>query len=334
MHSSVLPAADRPARSSPLPLSPSLAGRGDRKTGAPLAALGAALRAPALALALATLAWSGNFIVGRALRGTVDPFTLNFLRWTIALLCLAPFAWPRDRAVWRALVREWRLVAALGLTGIACFHTLSYFALQTTTAASALLVLSLAPVATMLGAAIVERRRPDLRQVAGAAVSLFGAAVLITRGAPGLPAGGFNAGDLWMLLGVAIWAGYTLLLRRRPADLPPIALLAASAAMALLMMAPFVALVGSTPLTAFVSPDVLLPLLYIAVFASAIAFQLWGYGVAKLGPARAGQFIHLMPVFGPALSFAVLGEAPVPAQILGGALVLSGIALVEWRTKA
>lgn len=300
--------------------------------------IGAALRSPALALALATLFWSGNFIVGRALRGAVDPFTLNFLRWAIAFACLAPFAWPRDRAVWHALRREWRLVAALGLTGIACFHTMSYYALQATTAASALLVLSLAPVVTMLGAAAIERRRPTARQLAGAAVSLVGASVLVTRGAPGLslglPAGGFNAGDLVMLAGVVVWAAYSLLLRRRPADLPPITALGASAAAALLLMAPFVLLTGTTRLDALARPEVLLPLAYIAVFASAIAFQLWSYGVAALGPARAGQFIHLMPVFGPVLSFALLGEAPVPAQIAGGAMVFAGIALVEWRRQS
>jgi len=132
---------------------------------------------------------------------------------------------------------------------------------------------------------------------------------------------------------VIVWAAYSLLLRRRPADLPPITALAASAAAALLMMAPFVALAGATPLAALGDAAVLLPLAYIAVFASAIAFQFWSYGVAALGPARAGQFVHLMPVFGPALSFALLGEAPVPAQLAGGALVLAGIALAEWRVR-
>jgi drug/metabolite transporter (DMT)-like permease len=293
----------------------------------------AALRAPALALALATLFWSSNFIAGRALRGAIDPFTLNFLRWAIALACLAPFAWPRSPAVWQALRREWRLVAALGLTGIACFHTMSYYALQATTAASALLVLSLAPVATMIGAALIERKRPGPRQVAGMLVSVLGAAVLVTRGVPGLPAGGFNTGDLVMLVGTLVWASYSLLLRRRPPAIPPITLLAASAAAALLMMAPFVVLTGTTRLDTLARPEVLLPLLYVAVFASAIGFQLWSYGVASLGPARAGQFVHLMPVFGPVLSFLLLGEAPIAAQIAGGALVLAGIAVAEWRSR-
>ena len=53
----------------------------------------AALGSPALALALAALFWSGNFVAGRALRGAVDPVTLNFLRWLVALAIIAPFVW-------------------------------------------------------------------------------------------------------------------------------------------------------------------------------------------------------------------------------------------------
>jgi len=74
---------------------------------------------------------------------------------------------------------------------------------------------------------------------------------------------------------------------------------------------------------------VLLSIAYIAVFASAIAFLFWTYGVSRLGPTRAGQFVNLMPIFGAGLALGVLGEVPTPAQVAGAALVLSGIALVE-----
>ena len=87
---------------------------------------GAALRSPALALALAALFWSGNFVAGRALRGAVDPVTLNFLRWLIALAIIAPFVWRGTLAALPALRREWRLIAALGASGIATFHILIY----------------------------------------------------------------------------------------------------------------------------------------------------------------------------------------------------------------
>src|SRR4051812_44056873 len=89
----------------------------------------AILRSPAFALVLAVLFWSGNFVAGRALRGSVDPVTLNFLRWLIALGIMAPFIRKPARVAMPVLRREWRLILALGATGIATFHILVYLAL-------------------------------------------------------------------------------------------------------------------------------------------------------------------------------------------------------------
>lgn len=80
-----------------------------------------ALASPYLLLTSAPLLMAGNFIVGRALRGDVAPITLNFWRWTIALLILLPLSYPtliRERAVLRS---EWRRIAAIGASGIAAF---------------------------------------------------------------------------------------------------------------------------------------------------------------------------------------------------------------------
>jgi drug/metabolite transporter (DMT)-like permease len=288
---------------------------------------------PALALTLAALFWSGNFIAGRALRGQVDPLTLNFARWLIALLLLVPFAVPQAAAGWRVLRREWRLILALGATGIAVFHALVYQALQTTTATNALLMLSLAPLATLLGVGLVGTERPSARQFAGGFISLAGAATLITQGdLAGTLSRGFNAGDLWMIAAVIVWAAYSLILRRRPADLPPLLALVASIVAALAMLAPFVVL-APTPVAALAASPVALSLAYIALFSSAVAFLLWSHGVARLGPARAGHFVHLMPVFGAALAFVLLDEALTAAQVGGAVLVLSGIAVVERRVQ-
>jgi drug/metabolite transporter (DMT)-like permease len=56
--------------------------------------------------------------------------------------------------------------------------------------------------------------------------------------------------------------------------------------------------------------------------------------VSELGPVRAGQFINLMPVFGAALAFMLLGEAPTWVQAAGAALVLTGIVFVERQPRA
>ena len=131
-----------------------------------------------------------------------------------------------------------------------------------------------------------------------------------------------------MLLAVVIWAAYSFLLRRRPADLPPAVTLASSIA-ALIMMLPLLILGAPAPVAALGSPSALLSIFYIALFASAVAFLLWSHGVSRLGPARADQFAHLMPVFGAALALAVLGDVPTSPQTAGAVLVLSGIAFGE-----
>jgi drug/metabolite transporter (DMT)-like permease len=286
-----------------------------------------------VALSLAALFWSGNFIAGRALRDDIDPVTLNTLRWVLACVLFMPFAGPACLRHAAAIRRHWRWLLALGATGIAGFHTTVYVALTQTTATNALLVLALAPVGIVIGSALLGASRPSRVQWAGSAVSLVGAAVLITRADPEvLRALTINRGDLWMLAAVVIWAAYTLLLKRRPADLAPTVTLAASMVIGAALMLP-VAILTLPTAHLVASPGVLGALAYIVIFPSVLAFWLWGYGVARMGPERAGQFVHLMPVFGPVLAMAILGERVAAAQVLGAVVIFVGIALVIRRRR-
>lgn len=287
-------------------------------------------RLASLALAGAALFWSGAFIAGRALRHDVDPAMLTLLRWSLALVAFIPFvgakAW-RCRAV---VLREWRLVAALGITGLAAFHTLTNLAMHTTTALNAILMLSLVPATILVGGALSGASRPSPLQWAGTAVSLVGAAILITRGSLDALLGlDLVRGDLWMIVGVLLWTAYSLLLRRRPADLPPDVALMASIVPAIAALLPVVLLDSGGAALPAPGPFVVGAILYIAIFASLIAFSLWAYGVAVIGPERAGQYVHLMPIFGAVLSTLLLGEAIVLAQVAGAAFVFAGLYLVQ-----
>lgn len=292
------------------------------------------LRSPILALALAALFWAGSFVVGRALRNDVDPVALTFFRWLISLLVFAPFVWREIASHAHVVRREWRLIVGLGATGIALFHPLVYVALKHTSATNALLTFSLSPVVILLGASLANRKRPTRWESIGMLLSMAGAAILITRGDLGVVRStGVNAGDLWMLAAVAVWAGYSLLLRRRPADLPQMATLVCSIAVALPMLLPFT-LVAASGNPLHLSVPVLLGTFYIAIFGSVIGFLFWSHGVTDLGPTRAGQFVHLMPAFGAVLSFVFLGEPLSFPQVLGAGFVLFGIVLIETRRLA
>lgn len=286
------------------------------------------------ALVLAVLFWSGNFVAGRALGGAVDPVQLNALRWAICILLFAPFVVRRIVACRREVAAAWPLITALGVTGIAGFHTMVYAALRDTTAVNALLMLSLSPAVILIGASILTARFPTRLQVLGTAISFAGVAAVLSRGEPArLLELELNRGDLWMLGAVVVWSAYSLLLKRRPQALPQDVTLASSILVALVLLIP--GSLVAAPVSALVlSSEAWLAILYIAVFASLIAFLLWSFGLSEVGPEAAGQFIHLMPIFGAALAVLLLGERIAVSQIVGAVLVLTGIVLVNRRSRA
>jgi drug/metabolite transporter (DMT)-like permease len=185
----------------------------------------------------------------------------------------------------------------------------------------------------VIGAAVLRSEPLARIQFFGALLSLVGAALVITRGKLPTSTGAFNAGDLLMVVAVAVWAAYSLLLRRRPADLSQAVTLSASIVASLVLLAPFLLLFAPTPLAIVSSRRVLLCITYVALFASALGFLFWSHGVSQLGPARASQFVQLMPLFGVALSYLMLGETLTLTQIGGAMLVMSGIAIGEHRFR-
>ncbi len=282
------------------------------------------------ALALTTLLWSSNFIIGRAIRDDVSPSALNFLRWALALVVLVPFTW-RDLKAHRAvLVRHWKLIALLGLTGIAAFQTLVYLALTRTTALNTMLLLSLSPlIVAVLSWATLGDRITRMQGV-GLVTSLAGAAILILHGDVSTIADlHLNAGDLWMLLAVLLWAVYSVLLRRRPAEVPALAIHTTSVLAGTLWMLPIFGLQAMHEAVLPVTPKAWLGIGFVAVFSSALAHGLWVRSVATIGANRASVFVHLMPLFGAVLAIVFLGEQIAAYHVVGAAIVLGGVGLAS-----
>ena len=133
-------------------------------------------------LALANLFWAGNWVIGRALRDSLDPLTLNFYRWLIVVLVLAPFAWPAVRAHRALLLRHARWLLVLALTGVVVFQLLIYTGLRTTTTVNAVLLNSSSPMFMVVCSWLIERERATRGQILGMLVSLGGILIILARG--------------------------------------------------------------------------------------------------------------------------------------------------------
>jgi drug/metabolite transporter (DMT)-like permease len=282
-----------------------------------------------LLLAVANLLWSGNWIAGRALRDAFDPVSLNFWRWVIAALVLAPFALPALRGKGALLRQNAGILLVLSLTGIAVFQTLVYLGLRTTTAVNAVLINSSIPLFILLCSWLIERERASPRQIAGMLVSLAGILVILSRGSPAaLLELEVHAGDAWILLAMPVWGLYSVLLKRRPAELGALEFLFVISLAGVLMLAPLAAFQASVkPPTAAEA----LGVLYMGLFASVVAFICWNRGVALAGANAAGFTVHLLPAFGTLLAILFLGETFAGFHAAGIATILAGVLLATFR---
>lgn len=283
-----------------------------------------------LLLVVAMLSWSGNAVVGRALAGTVPPFGLSLMRWSIAFLAVLPFA-AREIVAKRALIfHRWRFLLAIGLLGLTICNSLGYVGLQWTTAINAGLINSAGPMLTLIAAFLFHRERAAPLQILGLSVSLLGVLVIVLRGDPGaLLHLGVNRGDLAILVGVATWSVYTVLLPRAPRELSPVALLAVLFAIGAATVLPLHLAESWLGRPLPETGTAALGYLYVGLFPAVIAFFGWNRGVTAIGANRASLFSYLMPLFSAGLAHAFLGEAIAPFHLVGAALILSGIFLAN-----
>ena len=283
---------------------------------------------PYLLLTLTVLFWSGNFIIGRGIRESIPPVSLNFWRWVGALVILLPFGLPRIIAQRRLLQRHWLLVALLSLPAITIFNAFIYTALQTTTAINTVLVNAMIPIFIVLTAWLVFGEALGWRQTVGIAVSLGGLIFIVTRGdVTLLESLALSRGDAWTLGAALAWAVYSVMLRKRPPEMDPIAFLTLLICFGLLFTLPWylweLAGQGGFALTR----NTLATMVYVALFPSVLSFIFWHYGVDQVGASRTGVFVHLMPVFSILLAVVFLDERLQGFHFIGIALIFSGIAM-------
>ncbi|MFT4241906.1 MAG: DMT family transporter [Acidovorax sp.] len=284
---------------------------------------------PALLLIVTTLIWGSNAVAARLAVGHVSPMVLTTARWSVACIALWFVARRALVADWPLLRPRWRYLSVMGVAGFTGFNALYYTAAHHTGAVNLTIIQGVVPVLVLLGGAVVLRLRVSALQALGVALTLAGVAVVASRGQWSvLRALDLNAGDVGVLLASLLYAGYTLGLRARPA-VSPLVFFAAAAAVAALASLPLLAWEVAAGQCFWPTPQGWLIILYVGLLPSFVSQITFIRAVELIGPARAGVFYNLTPVFGPALAVLVLGEPLRLYHVAALAMVLGGIWVAE-----
>jgi drug/metabolite transporter (DMT)-like permease len=288
----------------------------------------------AIALLFITPAlWSVNYVVGRSAPGVVAPHMLALLRWALAGLLLAAFAWPELKAK-RGLIakRCWHYMV-LGALGMWICGAWVYIGARSTVATNIALIYALSPVCIALVSALWLRERLGRAQWLGIALAMVGLLHVVLKGQWGqLSQVQFVAGDAWILACTVAWTLYAILLKRWPSDFSPIArlVLIISGGVALLVPLTLIEAQSGWPLTQTQWGWPTLALVTAAaVFPAAGAYLAYATIQKELGAARAALTLYLGPVYAAVSAWAVLGEPIALHHVVGALVILPAIYLAS-----
>lgn len=272
---------------------------------------------------LATLVWASNMVLGRLLKDSMGPITISAARFMIAAVI---FMWllrqqPQEE---RSAKQDWRLLAAMAITGIVLFSPVLYLGLRYTTAVNSTIINGLAPLLTGIFSAWLIKEPMTGRQIGGAILALVGVSVLISGGSVAFwQAAQFNIGDMIVLGAVAIWGLYSVISSRVMRHRSSISATALSTFMGLPALCLF-AVWEMQHIPVQFDTKLVLIILYLGIVPAAAGFYAWNAGVARLGPGGAMVFYNTLPLYGAILGFLFLGEPIGLPHITGGLLIAAG----------
>jgi O-acetylserine/cysteine efflux transporter len=269
--------------------------------------------------------WAANNIIVKNALDQIDPLSYVFGRFAIVVIAL--FAWLKWRKVPLAIRREdVPLFLFTGFTGYAVYNMLFTVALDHTSAFSTAVLVSIGPIITILFAAIIGMERIRSKQWLGVAVSAIGVTIFVGEKLSG---GEPVIGDALSVVAAVCFAAYSLATQPLVKRYGSPTVTAWSALIGLLFAIPITlpAVVdqdwGSIDLAGWAS------LFYSALLSMLVAYTIWAWAIERRGVAKTVPFMYLIPILSGVFSAVVLNESFGALKLIGGTLVLTGVALAR-----
>lgn len=284
-------------------------------------------------LTLTAISFGGTWVAGKVAVESIPPVTLATVRFALASVML--WVWARSKG---ATGRRFRLgdiplALGMGLTAVAGYNMLFLNGLKLAPASDgAIIVPGLAPVLTAVLAVPLLGERIGRWGVAGMITALAGLLLVMNPGRE--QSSSRLLGDLLFFAGAGCWAIYSIIGKTATARFDPVNATLYGTVTGTLVLLPFAiaehgwVTLGSAPLVAWSGT------LYLSIFGTVLAFVFFYEGLKRIGAARATAFAFLVPVFGVVSSVILLGEHLAAATVIGGALVLLGLWLVQREPPA
>ena len=283
-------------------------------------------------LTLAAFLWGGTMVAGKMSGNQLSPILKSTCRFSIASILLAIII--QNKRAWiRPSKKELASLFLMGLTGVAIYNLFFFAGLKLILASRASLIIATNPICTLLYAFLFLNEKVTFYRMIGILISLFGAIIVITNGDLTLLKQNIGHGELFIFGCVISWIAYVIIGKSTMKSVPPLIANAYSVFSGCALL--IISLLFESNLKEIsvnltsLNLENWLALIYLGSFGTVLGYKFYLEATQEIGPARASQFINLIPLFGVSLSAFILRETITLTTILGGGLIIGGIFLTN-----
>ena len=279
------------------------------------------------------LVWGFNFAVMKLAYRSFHPMVFNAVRFTIASVTMM-FLLKLQGVTLHIEREDMKAVIWLGFLGNPLYQFFFAFGLERTRAGNAGLLMALTPIFAYLIGILMKRERFSPGVLAGIILSLCGVAAIVFFSSTGISFTGTWRGDLMMITAAFLWGWYSADATRLLVKYGTLRLTVGTIVTGTAMMVPLSIPWLLNQNWSNIDQTAWLSLAYSAFLSIVYCYFLWGYGLREIGVSHTAVFSNVTPIIALLAGWLLLGEQPLPAQLIGVVLVVTGVFMVRSRKTA
>jgi drug/metabolite transporter (DMT)-like permease len=278
----------------------------------------------------AVIVWGASFIATKIALQDISPITIVWLRFLMGLLILGltvvlqkQFALPARK--------EWTYFALLGFLGITFHQWLQSNGLQTSEAGTTAWIVATTPVFMALLGWFLLKEKLGWTKISGILLAFIGVLVVVSKGNfASISIGTFGApGDVLILVSAVNWAVFSALSRRGLKSHHPSLMMFHVMSFGWLFTSGLFLTTNGFAEINDLTINGWMAVAFLGIFCSGLAYIAWYDALKVLTTAQTGVFLYIEPLVAVVVAFFILDEDITLVSLLGGAIIIFGVWLVN-----
>lgn len=274
--------------------------------------------------------WAGAFIAAKLSAPYIPPFTLTFLRFSIATIILyfiLKYGFKVDLKITKKDIPYFLFTGIVGMFG---YHVLFFIAMKHTTAINSSLIAASNPIITTLLSIIILKDSPSHKRLLGIFLSFLGVTLVIANGSfSNLVKLSFNFGDILMVIAVLLWGIYSVFSKKIMVLFNPFLITFYSFLFCTIFLIPFLFYDNPLSYLSKIPKNAIISVIYMAIFPTVIGYLVQQISIKEIGPSKTSIFVNLVPVFSIFLSIIILHESISFIKLIYALFIIVGVYITQ-----